>query len=132
MTVPKFTGKDIVSAREQINELGLTVREIGEGETVTAQMPTQGAQVAAGSQLILYRGESPEEKQVEVPDLTGLSVKQARNKLQNLGLFLDTSGASPTISGVKIASQAVEQGTEVPYGAVISVTLVDSTNLGEY
>ncbi len=132
VTVPKFTGKDIVSAREQINELGLTVREIGEGETVTAQMPTQGAQVAAGSQLILYRGESPEEKQVEVPDLTGLSVKQARNKLQNLGLFLDTSGASPTISGVKIASQAVEQGTEVPYGAVISVTLVDSTNLGEY
>ena len=132
VTVPRLTGMDIVSAREEINELGLTVREIGEGDTVTAQLPTQGAQVAAGSQLIIYRGETEEHEDVEVPNLSNKTVKQARNTLQNLGLFLDTSGASPTIDGVKVASQAVEPGTVVPYGAVISVTLVDSTNVGEY
>ncbi len=132
VTVPRLSGVDRVTARTKASELGITVREVGDGENVTSQLPVPGAQVAAGSQIILYFSETAPDDTVTVPDLTGKSVNQARNTLQNLGLFLDTSGASPAISGVKIASQAIPEGSQVPYGAVINVTLVDNSNLGMY
>lgn len=132
VTVPRMVGEGRLSIRQKANELGISVREVGEGDVVTAQLPVTGAQVAAGSQIIAYFGESAPQETVSVPDLTGKTVAQARNTLQNMGLYLDTSGASPAIAGVMVASQAVEPGTEVPYGAVISVTLVDNSNLGMY
>ncbi len=132
VTVPRLIGSGVVVAREKAKELGISVREVGAGDTVTAQLPVAGAQVAAGSQIVVYLGEPTPQETVVVPDLTGKNVNSARNALQNLGLYLDTSGASPAISGVKVASQAVEPGTEVPYGAVINVTLVDKSNLGFY
>lgn len=132
VTVPRLVGDGRVSIRDKANELGITVREVGEGDTATAQLPVAGAQVAAGSQIIVYFDEPTPEQTVTVPSLVGFTVNQARNTLQNLGLYLDTSGASPAISGVKVASQTIEAGTEVPYGAVISVTLVDNSNLGMY
>ncbi len=132
VTAPRFIGGGVLAAREKAKELGLTLREVGTGDTVTAQLPVAGAQIAAGSQMIVYLGEQVPQETVVVPDLTGKTVTAARNQLQNLGLYLDTSGASPAASGVKVASQAVEPGTEVPYGAVINVTLVDNSNLGFY
>ena len=132
VTTPRFIGGGVLAAREKAKELGLSLREVGTGDTVTAQLPVAGAQIAAGSQMIVYLGEQVPQETVVVPDLTGKTVNTARNQLQNLGLYLDTSGASPAASGVKVASQAVEAGTEVPYGAVINVTLVDNSNLGQY
>ena len=132
VTAPRFIGGGVLAAREKAKELGLALREVGTGDTVTAQLPVAGAQIAAGSQMIVYLGEQAPQETVVVPDLTGKTVTAARNQLQNLGLYLDTSGASPAASGVKVASQAVEPGTEVPYGAVINVTLVDNSNLGFY
>ncbi len=132
VTVPRLIGKGLVDAREELGSLGLKFREVGEGNTVVAQLPVAGAQVAAGSQIILYLTDSPPDEMVPVPSLVGMTVNQARNTLQNLGLFLDTSGASPSISGVTVLSQAIEEGQEVPYGAVINVTLVDRRNQGEY
>ena len=132
VTTPRFIGSGVLAAREKAKELGLSLREVGTGDTVTAQLPVAGAQIAAGSQMIVYLGEQAPQETVVVPDLTGKTVNAARNQLQNLGLYLDTSGASPAASGVKVASQAVEAGTEVPYGAVINVTLVDNSNLGFY
>lgn len=132
VTVPKLAGSDLASAEQKLNELGLDFRLVGDAQTVTSQMPVAGAQVAAGSRIILYLNEVPPAETVTVPDLTGMKINQARNTLQNLGLFLDTSGASPTIAGVVVQSQAVPKDTEVPYGAVINVTLVDKSNQGEY
>lgn len=132
VSVPRLVNSDLTGAREKLTSLGLTFREVGEGTSVVGQLPVTGAQVAAGSQIILYLSDVPENDAVKVPDLTGMKVNQARNALQNLGLFLDTSGASPSISGVVVQSQAVEAGTEVPYGAVINVTLVDKSNQGRY
>ncbi len=129
VTVPRLVGKDLVTARETLNSLGLSFREVGEGSTVTSQLPVTGAQVAAGSQIILYLSDVPQEEPVTVPLLYGMTVNEARNTLQNLGLFLDTSGASPAIRGVKVQAQAIPEGETVPYGAVINVTLVDTSNL---
>ncbi len=132
VTVPRLTNLDLLSARLKAQEMGITLREVGEGDEITAQLPSPGAQIAAGSQMIIYLGQSAPQEEVTVPDLTGMTVNQARNVLQNLGLFLDTAGASPAISGVKVASQIIDSGQTVPYGAVIQVTLVDSSNLGRY
>ncbi len=132
VTVPRFTNMDLITARTRANEMGLKLREVGEGTQITGQLPNAGAQIAAGSQMIIYLGEASPEEDVVVPNLYGMTVAQARNALQNVGLFLDTSGASPAIANVKVAAQAIEAGETVPYGAVISVTLVDSSNLGRY
>ncbi len=121
----------VEAAQEVVEAQGLTVRVVGDGETVTGQLPSAGAEVAAGSQIVLYAGADREYGTVQVPDLYGMTVKEARNALQEVGLFMNTSGASPTSSGVVVAMQSFSKDETVPYGAVIEVTLVDKSNLGE-
>ena len=67
-----------------------------------------------------------------VPNLKGLTAKQARQKLQNAGLFMETSGALPTNSNIVVQQQSIAAGEEIEYGAVIKVILADKTSLGEY
>ncbi|MBQ3404866.1 MAG: PASTA domain-containing protein, partial [Oscillospiraceae bacterium] len=66
------------------------------------------------------------------PSLYGMSVSEARATLAEYGLFLDTSGASPTDSSVTVSTQSANSGSEIPYGSVIEVTLVSNSSLGRY
>ncbi|MGM9521730.1 MAG: penicillin-binding transpeptidase domain-containing protein [Oscillospiraceae bacterium] len=130
--VPRVLDSTVESARSTLEELGLSVRVVGEGSTVTDQLPSAGAEIAAGSQVIIYADGEKNTDEVSVPNLYGMTVSQARAALQDKGLFLNTSGASPTSSSVIVSRQSIESGDTVPYGTVIEVTLVDNSNLGSY
>lgn len=132
VTVPTLSLRTVEEAKSLLTEKGLGARVVGEGDTVTDQLPHPGAEVAAGTQIVLYAGEKKPENVVTVPNLKGMTVSQAKTALQNIGLYLDTSGASPASSTVIVSTQSAEAGSEVLYGSVVEIVLVDTSNLGRY
>ena len=61
-----------------------------------------------------------------------MTMSQAQQALESRGLFMRTSGAQATSSSIVVSQQSVAYGEEVPYGTVIEVTMIDSSNLGNY
>ena len=131
-TVPKLIGNDADTALKKLSERNLSVRVVGEGTKITDQLPASGAEVAAGSEIILYTDEKKPDDTVEVPNVYGLTAKQAQDTFAYYGLYMDTSGASPVSSSVTVSRQSVQSGENVKYGSVIGVTLVDNSNQGQY
>jgi len=132
ITVPPMTGLSVAEASAKAAELGLGVRTVGEGENVTSQLPAANAQVAAGTQVILYAGEEAPENEVTVPNLSGMNVAEARQTLEAKGLYLSASGASPANEGAVVSNQSVAQGETVKNGTIIKVFLADGSNIGQY
>lgn len=129
MTVPSVTGLTLSEATARLAESNLDVRTVGDGDTVTDQIPATGVAIPGGSQVILYMGaEKPTEK-VQVPNVVGMSREQARTALSNAGLYLKSSGDT-TSEVVKAESQTITAGTEVDLGTVIEVHFVTTTAIG--
>jgi stage V sporulation protein D (sporulation-specific penicillin-binding protein) len=133
VTVPKLAEKTKDDAEAALDKLGLKVRFVGEGETVTDQLPSPNALVSPGTKVIVYLGESrPDGESVTVPSLTGKSYREAKTALEAAGLFIRSSGVPASTEGAQVSIQSVAAGTEAGYGAVIEVTLVDKNLQGNY
>jgi stage V sporulation protein D (sporulation-specific penicillin-binding protein) len=113
VTVPNVVSDPVESARSELEEQGFSVRIVGDGDTVTDQLPAANAIVASGTEVILYAGTSKPTDTVTVPDLYGLSYTNAKKKLESLGLYIQTAGALPSASDVIVSKQSVEAGTSV-------------------
>ena len=96
------------------------------------QLPLPGSEVANGSCVLLYAGQGPEQTQVEVPDVSAMTLSEARELLEPMGLFLDTSGTTPMSENAVISVQSIPAGSAVAYGSVVQVTLIDPGIQGEY
>lgn len=129
---PDLLGKSRTEAMQKAEATGLTVRFIGSGETVTAQLPAANTIVAAGSQMILYCDAEPSGGMETVPDLRSMSYSNARQSLGSLALYVRSSGPVLNPSAVAVMSQSIAPGTAVPHGTVIEVSVADASNLGQY
>lgn len=129
MQVPYVINKPVDEGTASLQNNGFKVRVVGEGDTIKNQMPASGATVITGTEVIIYTGE--EEKptdEVTVPDVAGMGYNEAKSTLENAGLYIKTSGAAITVSGVTVSRQSVEAGESVVRGTVVEVTLVDSSS----
>jgi len=117
----------VEEATRQLEALGLSVRVKGDGNTVVDQLPYAGVQIDAGSQVIIYTQTLRPSDTVVVPDVSGYSYSKSREELEASGLFIRAVGVDPS-EGSKIiaARQSFEAGTEVAYGTVVEVTLIDN------
>jgi stage V sporulation protein D (sporulation-specific penicillin-binding protein) len=69
--------------------------------------------------------EAPKDK-VVVPDLTGLSVEQAKQALARVDLYMTATGSSGYYNASTLAyDQSVSAGKEVDRGSVITVNFTD-------
>ncbi len=125
-----YTDYDITSAKSDITNRGLKAIVVGEGTTVTGQVPEAGSMLNRESgRVILYTdGSDPEESMVTVPDVTGKSAEAANRILTNAGLNVSFGGVDDNADAT-VATQSVAPGTEVPEGTVIKVTLRSTTNV---
>lgn len=99
--VPDVVNLPLWEARKQMGELGFTVLDDGQGETVTAQMPRSGAKLVKGGQVMLYTYEDePEDVEtlVCVPDVRGLSIVEAARLLRQRGLEMEIVGSGTAVS----------------------------------
>lgn len=127
VTMPALAGMSESEAEKALNAKDLTFRKVGDGETVTGQCPAANSPVPSGSEVILYMGEEAPADQVEVPDLTGKTVEQARQLLNEQNLYMTASGSSSYYNSTTLAySQGTAAGTLVDRGSVVTVYFADS------
>ena len=130
--VPSLLEKTLQEARAILEELGLTVQEpvIEEYNEDTApglvfdQKPAQGTELPSGSPVTVYVSKGPEHP--KVPYLIGLTLEEARTKLQENNLVLDedvTWAENEKLERGKIMSQEPAPGTEVSRDTAVKVKL---------
>lgn len=132
--VPELTDMSITQAKSALSESGLGCRVIGEGDTVTDQLPRAGAVIAAGSEVLLYAGQNPAPTTETMPDLRGLSYEAARQRLGELGLYLTAENGVTDPAAQLVSAQSTAPGEELAHGSVVGVTLYENeaSMLGEY
>lgn len=54
VTMPDITGMSINDAKKALKELGLEMEIIGEGETVTDQLPKNRIKINSGTKVTIY------------------------------------------------------------------------------
>ncbi|MFI6346950.1 Stk1 family PASTA domain-containing Ser/Thr kinase [Streptomyces sp. NPDC050560] len=127
--VPDVTGESADDATDDLEDEGLHVRvsrtrvtsEADKGD-VARQSPGEGTRLAEGDTVTLTLSKGP--RMVEVPDVTGQKVDDARRTLEDAGFevkvdkgFLDGIFGG----GDKVSEQSVEGGDEAPEGSTITL-----------
>lgn len=99
--VPDVTGQPLWEARRTLSSMGLKVLDDGGSGSVTAQMPSAGATLRNGGQMMLYTYDEalPEtETLVCAPDVSGKSIASAASLLRQRGLEMEIDGSGFAVS----------------------------------
>ncbi len=124
--VPDVYGYEATSASNVLKSKGFEVRiekeysdeDIG---TVIRTSPARNKKVEKGTEIVIYIATNEETEPVEVPNLVGLTIAQAKEKLEEIGLYLDSSrteyrsSAEPVgrIIGHEYIGEEVRPGTSI-------------------
>ena len=124
--VPDVYGYESSSAIKILRSKGFTVtvvKEFSDKElgTVIRTSPGKNEKVESGALITVYVATNEEVEPVDVPNLVGLTIAQAKEKLQEAGLVLDTAGteyrpsAEPAgrIIGHQHIGEQVRPGTSI-------------------
>ncbi len=121
-----YAGLTAQEVTRKLKESNLTATFIGDGETVTAQIPQAGQSVPGNSGIIIYLGEQAPQEQVKVPDLIGMTRQQASLAAGKLGLYILVSGNQEVSTSVTVTAQDIQANTEVPVGTTIRLEFADT------
>lgn len=121
---PSVTGLSVETAQESLSTSGLTVKVVGSGKKVKRQAPESGKLIPQDGVVILYTDNAKQSETVEVPNLTGLTVSQAKATAKNAGLNLEVVG---TASGGASYGQSISKGTKVALGSTVTVSYITTT-----
>lgn len=124
--VPDMTDLTAEQAESKLKDNGLSARFVGDGETVTGQLPAAYDTVPGGSEVLVYLGQEPESRTVTVPDFLGLNRQQASDTAGALGLYVLVTGNNDVSTNVTVTAQSVPAGTQVPAGATITLEFADT------
>ncbi len=124
--VPDLTGLTAEQMKKELNDIGLTARQIGSEETVTQQIPQAGQTVPGGSEILIYFGETAVERTVEVPDFAGMNRQQASDAAGALGLYVLITGNQEVSSQVVVTSQDIAPRTQVQVGTTIRLEFTNT------
>ncbi|MFC8833446.1 Stk1 family PASTA domain-containing Ser/Thr kinase [Streptomyces griseoincarnatus] len=126
--VPDVTGDAPEDARAELEEAGLKV-EIADGRVhsehdagrVARQTPGAGGEAAEGDTVTLTLSKGPE--MVEVPDVVGDSVDEARDKLEGAGFGVKEDRGLLGLFGDTVKDQSVDGGETAPKGSTITLRI---------
>ena len=119
ITVPDTVGMTVAEAKKALREAGLFYETDGLADTVSAQAPAAGAQISAGSAVMLYTYEQEPIQimdLISVPDVLGLSMAEAVRQLRARGFDMEIAG-----SGLAVR-QSPAAGSYAPGGSTVKVT----------
>jgi serine/threonine-protein kinase len=126
--VPDVTGEDLDEATSDLGEAGLKVTVAPERVTsefdagqVARQNPPAGRQLAEGDTVTLTLSKGPE--LVEVPDVTGDSVDDAKRTLEEAGFRVKEDRGLLGLFGDTVKKQSVKAGDRAPKGSTITITI---------
>lgn len=120
VAVPQVKGMPLDEAGEILQEGGFEYSVVGDGAEVLHQFPSSGVKMRPGATVMLYTEEEKEYLEgeaVDVPDVRGMSLRRAAERLNDIGLRIQVSG-----SGV-VVEQNPQPGTEVQRGDIVHLSL---------
>ena len=126
--MPFVVGQTADQARQVLEDIGLEVQEDTvatdqqEPGKVFEQDPPAGNRVDAGAAVTIRVAAEPEK--VEVPNLVGKNVDDARDLTEALGLNLVVAEKTdPNVEKDKVIAQTQEPGTEITKGSNVDVVV---------
>ncbi|MCX5534041.1 Stk1 family PASTA domain-containing Ser/Thr kinase [Streptomyces sp. NBC_00006] len=126
--VPDVTGESEQDAIADLEDAGLkaeiSTKRVNSEEdkgSIARQSPVEGKQLAEGDTVTLTISKGP--VMVEVPDVTGLKVDEAKSKLSAAGFEAEENRGLLGLFGDTVKSQSVEGGDEAPKGSSITITI---------
>ena len=123
-----LTGFSQKDAEKYLKSVSLCAKIIGQGDTVTGQIPAPGESVPGGSQVLLYMDEEVPELTAQVPDFSGMNRSQASDAAGRLGLYILVTGNPEISPQVTVTSQDIPAGTEVLRGSTVTLEFTDTTS----
>ncbi|GHD84008.1 Stk1 family PASTA domain-containing Ser/Thr kinase [Streptomyces naganishii] len=126
--VPDVTGEDLDQAKSDLQDAGLKVTvsseqvnsEFDKGQ-VARQTPAGDSRAAEGDTVTLTLSKGPE--MVEVPDVTGDSVDDAKKALQDAGFKVEEDRGLLGLFGDTVKKQSVRGGDKAPKGSTVTITI---------
>lgn len=118
VAVPQVTNLPVEDAVRELRGTGLSFLLRGQGGVVRSQVPQAGARVTEGTTVILDLKDSPTGRaggEVTMPDLSGMTIKQAGSLMESLDLRMDPAG-----SGIAWR-QSVDAGKKVKRQTAVKV-----------
>ena len=99
---------------------------VGDGKAVTAQTPMAGQSIPKGGTVVITTAQEGEVPLVTVPNVVGLSPREANRALANKHLNIRYAGSGyNTASGVSV-SQNIPKDSKVAEGTVVTVEFIMS------
>ena len=112
-SLTSYKNKDVTTSKTELESMGMNVTIIGNGNKVTKQYPSKGDKITSGTRVFLITNDS----NLTVPDVTGLSSKQAEDLLRILGISVKLEGNG------YVTSQSIGAGTTITDNMEITLTL---------
>ena len=122
-----FTGYSPDEAEKILKKQNLTAKQIGNGDTVTGQLPIPGKIVPGGSEVILYLGEETDAQTVPVPNFIGMNRQQASDAALSSGLYILVTGNPENSPDVTVTAQSVVPNEILPRGSTITLEFTNTT-----
>lgn len=117
VTAPDLTGYERPVAESLLDELDLPARWSGEGDRVIGQLPEPGDTLRRGERLELQLARTDnadsESELITLPDLRGMSMRQAAHQLQELGLSIHQIGSGTIYNQFPTAGDQMRIGRTV-------------------
>ncbi len=130
--VGRYVGYSTESMKTKLESEGYKYVVVGNGDTVTGQMPAGGTVVSnLAKVVILYtNGEEPK-NDVVVPNVVGKTAEAANRLIINANLNIRIEGAANFTSGdgATVVEQSPMAGETVPEGTVITLTFRHLSNI---
>lgn len=131
--MPNLRGQTLGQAKATLDRMGVNASvRLGKPATqgmpegaVESQQPASGSAIQAGQQAVLTIV-GPAVQSVTVPDVTGLTVSEARSKLERSGINVQVQQGPPApSSGMegKVQQQSMPQGMQVAKNGVINLVV---------
>lgn len=126
--VPDVVGDDLEDARQELEDAGLTVEVASEQVTseyeagqVAKQSPAPDTKAGGGDTVTLTVSKGPE--MIEVPDVVGDSVDDAKQELEAAGFKVEEDRGLLGLFGDTVKSQSVDGGDTAPEGSTITIEI---------
>ena len=127
ITVPDLSDLTVEQARQRLKDVGLVVGKITQQSVdgkkdgvVIAQSPSGDSKVSKGTTIDLVVNKA-KAKKVKVPNLVGMTLKDARDTLSNVHLGVNQVAGSVEDKSV-VTEQSIKAGDEIDEGSTLNLT----------
>lgn len=130
IVMPDIVGVEEDDAKRRFTDLGLQVADVHEQAStdvpaghVIQQMPYAGATVKEGRRI--YLTISSGQEVVDMPNMVGMSLREAQLTIRRLGLTLGlvTTGHSDSVGADRVMYQSLQPGASIELGGTIDLVV---------